>query len=133
MDVVPPAAIDAASIHSGAWAASTASSAAAEEKEEKEEGLAAAAAAAMAVVVGWAAGSTRLSALGLGGAWFFWPWLLSLKRLAFQSSKDKKMSSSTGSNGARGLRQQTSSSGSLGVNRMEHVIRRRWWRIIDES
>ena len=66
-----------------------------------------------------AAGSTppsagpRVGVLVLGGPLLFW--LPSLKRLAFQSSKDRKRSSSTGSKGAKGLRKQIGSSEGLGA------------------
>ena len=72
----------------------------------------------------WAAGaaSAPLSAgpwvgvLVLGGPLLFWLLLLlSLKRLTFQSSKDRKRSSSTGSKGVKGLRQQMGSSEGLGA------------------
>jgi hypothetical protein len=58
----------------------------------------------------------RVGVLVLGGPLLFWllP-LLSLKRLDFQSSKDKKRSSSTGSKGVKGLRQQMGSSEGLGA------------------
>src|SRR6266702_6349577 len=58
---------------------------------------------------------TRLGALSLGGALPFWLLLLSLTCFAFQSSKERKRSSSTGSSGVRGLRQQMGSSGRLGA------------------
>ena len=58
----------------------------------------------------------RVGVLTLGGPLLFWLLLpLSLKRLAFQSSKDKKRSSSTGSKGVKGLRQQMGSSEGLGA------------------
>jgi hypothetical protein len=55
----------------------------------------------------------RVVVLVLGGPLLFW--LLSLKRLAFQSSNDRKRSSSTGSMGDKGLRQQMGSSEGLGA------------------
>jgi hypothetical protein len=58
----------------------------------------------------------RVGVLVLGGPLLFWLLLLlSLKRLAFQSSKDRKGSSSTGSKGVKGLRQQMGSSEGLGL------------------
>jgi len=58
----------------------------------------------------------RVGAVMLGGPLLFWLLLLlSLKRLAFQSSKDRKRSSSTGSKGVKGLRQQMGSSEGLGA------------------
>jgi len=63
-----------------------------------------------------ASAETRVGVLALGGPLFFWLLLLlSLKRLAFQSSKDRKRSSSTGSKGVKGLRQQMGSSDGLGA------------------
>ena len=59
--------------------------------------------------------ATRVGALSLGGALPFWLLLLSLNRFAFQSSKERKRSSSTGSSGVRGLRQQMGSSRRLGA------------------
>ena len=56
----------------------------------------------------------RVGVLVLGSPLLFWL-LLSLKRLAFQSSKDRKGSSSTGSKGVKGLRQQMGSSDGLGA------------------
>jgi hypothetical protein len=55
----------------------------------------------------------RVGVLVLGGPLLFW--LPSLKCLAFQSSKDRKRSSSTGSKGVKGLRTQMGSSESLGA------------------
>ena len=58
---------------------------------------------------------TRVGALSLGSALPFWLLLLSLDRFAFQSSKERKRSSSTGSSGVRGLRQQMGSWRGLGA------------------
>ena len=58
----------------------------------------------------------RVDVLMLGGPLLFWLLLLlSLKRLAFQSSKDRKRSSSTGSRGVKGWRRQMGSSEGLGA------------------
>lgn len=64
----------------------------------------------------WPSGGPRVGVLVLGGPLLFWLLLLlSLKRLDFQSSKDRKRSSSTGSKGVKGLRQQMGSSDGLGA------------------
>jgi hypothetical protein len=82
-----------------------------EESKEIEVWAAAAAAASVPPSAG-----PRVGVLMLGGPLLFWLLLLlSLRRLAFQSSKDRKRSSSTGSKGVKGLRQQMGSSEGLGA------------------
>ena len=103
--MLPPPALhsdDATSMASGACAA-------------VESNVAGAWAAAAAASTRPSAG-VRVGVLVLGVPLLFWLLLLlSLKRLAFQSSKDRKRSSSTGSKGAKGLRQQMGSSEGLGA------------------
>ena len=82
------------------------------ESKEMEEVWAATAASAPPPP---SAGS-RVGVLVLGSPLLFWLLLpLSLRRLAFQSSKDRKRSSSTGSKGVKGLRQQMGSSEGFGA------------------
>src|SRR5260221_13828782 len=89
---------------------SGASSTAAEDEEEGSAGVGKCTMASAGFSVG-----TRVAVPALGDGLFFWLWLLSIKRLAFQSSKERKRSSSTGSKGVRDLRQQMGSSDGLGA------------------
>ena len=104
--MLPPPALHsdaAASMASGACAA-------------VESNVAGAWAAAAAAASTRPSAGVRVGVLVLGVPLLFWLLLLlSLKRLAFQSSKDRKRSSSTGSKGAKGLRQQMGSSEGLGA------------------
>ena len=80
---------------------------------ESKERTAEAAAAAVSALP---SAGPRVGVLVLGSPLLFWLLLLlSLKRLAFQSSKERKRSSSTGSKGVKGLRQQMGSSEGLGA------------------
>ena len=100
--MLPPA------IHSDGGAASMASGAG---SKVTDEWAAAAAGASTPPSAG-----ERVDVLMLGGPLLFWLLLLlSLKRLAFQSSKDRNRSSSTGSKGVKGWRQQMGSSEGLGA------------------